>query len=352
MSGRKQHATPQSLLKGFEILPRLGKIPKVWLFRKGQPPHVNSMKDAAAERDFYSEPAPDSSETLDDRITRYENSRFSRLISSLRRLSPGDPADPDEAAEVVGHLTARNAHLRATFRSTLEVLIAEAGLIFADEANLRLLFGADAASPSVKTQELLNQAIPIKPLSILTGLPGEIISQIAFTLMKENFSAFYAEIGPAIRTHFSALTRTAGKSIREGHNRALGKNLSADRQVGILRNLSWSTFDALDGGLILPDCIALGFEDDSPDAVPYIMTADDHVTCVLMPLSSSQTSGWTTRSGPFARSGSFQPGCGVLQPRFLRQCQQHARSGEPSGTDRQAIPSRLCRHHLRFAARF
>jgi hypothetical protein len=288
MSGRKQHNIPKSLLRGFEIHPRSGRIPKVWLFRKGQLPCINSAEDAAAERHFYSEPTADGSETLDDRITSYENRRFSRLLSSLRALTPGAAVDPREAAEVIAHLTARNAHLRATFRSTLTVLIAETGSFFADEANLRLLFGADAPSPNATVQELIDRAIPLRPLSGLTGIPSEVLCQIVFTLMKENFSTLYAEIGPAIRAHFDAFEKNARASVREGHNRALGKHLNPEKPAGILHTLSWITSDAPPGGVILPDCVALGFDVENQSALPYLMTANDRLGCVLMPLSERQ----------------------------------------------------------------
>lgn len=287
MSGRKQHNIPKSLLRGFEIHPRSGKIPKVWLFRKARVPYISSIEDAAAERDFYSEPTADGSETLDDRITSYESRRFGRLLSSVRAATPGDSIDPDEAVEVGAHLTARSAHLRATFRSTLAVLIAEMGSMFADEANLRLLFGADAPSPNARIQELINGAVPLRHLSAITGVPDQVLCQIAFTLVKENFSRLYAEIGPAIKAHFDALIVKARASVREGHNRALDKNLYPDHRAGILYNLSWSVSSGPEGGVILPDCVALGFQDQSPNALPYMMTANDELTCLLMPLSKT-----------------------------------------------------------------
>lgn len=160
------------------------------------------------------------------------------------------------------------------------------GNFLAEEANLRLLFGADALSPTPRIRELIGGAIPLQSLSRLTGLPESLLSEIAFALLKENFDKLYAEIGPTIRARLNAVASNARETIREGHNRALDKNLDSERQAGILSELSWLVLDAPEGGVILPDCVALGIEQGSSDALPYMMTDNERLACVLMPLSS------------------------------------------------------------------
>lgn len=196
MSGRNQHSIPQSLLRGFSIGACRAKNAKVWVFRRGQMPKgPTSTKGVAVGRDFYSRPSPDRAETLDDRISDYEGGRFTQLLFALRRLPSDCPVDVGEAAELVAHLTARNAHLRATFRSTVETLIAEAGSIFAGEANFRLLFGDNAVTPTPRVRELINRAIPLRPLRALTGLPEPLLSEIVFTLLRENFDKLKQNAG-------------------------------------------------------------------------------------------------------------------------------------------------------------
>lgn len=109
MSGRKQHHIPQSVLRAFET-PSRGKKIQVWVFSK-QNQFKAPTDDVAAERHFYSELSTDGTKTLDDLITDYENG-FTGQIISLRNVPVGASADAATAAEVIAHLTIRNAHLR------------------------------------------------------------------------------------------------------------------------------------------------------------------------------------------------------------------------------------------------
>jgi hypothetical protein len=285
VSGRKQHHIPQLLLRGFGV-PN-GKTARVWLFRKGQAPQNPTTKNAGAERDFYSGPSADGSETLDDRITRYETG-FSNLLSVLRGQPVGSIADPTDAAEVVAHLTVRNAHLRDIFRSSVEGLIAGAAGIFADEANLRALFGVAATAPTPRMQELVNKTIAEKSISTLTGLPDPLIHQIVFTLVKESFDQFYAEHAPIIKAGLSEISKNAGGAVRTGHNKALASNLKPEATIEALRHLLWTISAAPEGGAILPDCVALGVEVDNPDPVPYMMTANDRLNTVFLPVCTDK----------------------------------------------------------------
>jgi hypothetical protein len=127
MSGRKQHHIPQSVLRGFEA-PGKGRTKKVWVFSK-EKKFKSSTADVAAERHFYSEVSNDGSRTLDDSITDYEQN-FGAQLAYLRRLSVGEAADSLTAAEVIAHLTIRNAHLRRTFVSGARLLAERATDVF------------------------------------------------------------------------------------------------------------------------------------------------------------------------------------------------------------------------------
>lgn len=127
MSGRKQHHIPQSVLRGFET-PSKGRTKKVWVFSK-EKKFKSPTADVAAERHFYSELSNDGSRTLDDLITDYEQS-FGAQLTSLRCLPVGDAADSLTAAEVVAHLTIRNAHLRRSFVGGARLLAERATDLF------------------------------------------------------------------------------------------------------------------------------------------------------------------------------------------------------------------------------
>ena len=130
MSGRKQHHTPQSLLRGFET-PSSGKKTQVQVFSK-QKKFKAPTEDVAAERHFYSELSNDGTQTLDDLITQYETS-LADNSSALRAVSAGARANSDIAAEVLAHLTIRNGHLRKSFANGFRILLSKAADIFCDK---------------------------------------------------------------------------------------------------------------------------------------------------------------------------------------------------------------------------
>src|SRR3954451_2575706 len=108
MSGRKQHFIPQSLLRGFGVERSKKTYVVAYTYDRGifAPP----TDGIGAERSFYSElDVERTSETLDDRITDYEQ-RIPAVLNQLRQVSA--EADPAVAAELVTHLTVRNDHFR------------------------------------------------------------------------------------------------------------------------------------------------------------------------------------------------------------------------------------------------
>ncbi len=116
MGGPAQHNIPQFFLRGFRVRSSSQARSEVWQFEKGKAPKLSLIKDdvAVEEPYFYSTPSTDGSRTLDEQITNYENS-FANLVHTLRATPLGAPADSAKAAEVVAHLTIRNAHLRRNF---------------------------------------------------------------------------------------------------------------------------------------------------------------------------------------------------------------------------------------------
>jgi hypothetical protein len=152
MSGRKQHHIPQSVLRGFKT-PSEGKKAQVWVFSR-QKKFKSPTDGVAAERHFYSELSTDGTPTLDDLITAYEKP-FAQKLASLRSLSNGADADSAIAAEVIAHLTIRNAHLRRSITGALRILVDRAADLFCNEENLRALLGVDGkAFPPVTAKKV------------------------------------------------------------------------------------------------------------------------------------------------------------------------------------------------------
>lgn len=281
MSGRKQHHIPQSVLRAFKT-PSSGKTKKVWVFSKNKK-FKSPTADVAAERHFYSERTDGNAQTLDDLITQYEN-LFSEQLSSLRDIPIGTVADPLIAAEVVAHLTIRNAHLRTSFVSGMRLLADGATDLFCNESNLRAMFGTDEKQfpPSIATN--LDELLAHDPRFASIGLPRDVVHKVAFMSMKENFRSFVANSLPYIRLALERFAFDAPEHMRTGHNRALSTGLAPDGRTAALGSLHWTIQVAPAGGVILPDCVVLGIEANKAPQ-PLIMCDLQKVTNVLMPLA-------------------------------------------------------------------
>lgn len=281
MSGRKQHHIPQSLLRAWEI-PSKGKKTQVWVFSKRNT-FWGSTEGVAAERDFYSEPSADGTKTLDDLITDYE-ARFTKQITALRSLAIGATADPAVAAEVIAHLTIRNAHLRSSIAGGVRSLVEQAADLLFNEKNIRTIFGIDGKQFSPAMTARVDEEIGRDPRFAATGLPREVLHKIGFMAMKENFSHFVTDSLPSMQQALNLLANDAPTFMRKGQNKALFAGLAPDGRTAALAKLNWTVCNGTEGGVILPDCVALGVEGEgSPQ--PLIMSDLAKLDFVLMPLT-------------------------------------------------------------------
>jgi hypothetical protein len=137
------------------------KESKTWLYERGATPRLVLIKDEiAVEPNFYSEPASDGSKTLDDDITDYENIAAPRL-QTLKGATLGSVVDSAAAAEIVSHLTIRNAHLRRGFTMAAKKMFVKAVDVFGNEARLRPLLGIDHSSPSQAIKDIVDEQLKI-----------------------------------------------------------------------------------------------------------------------------------------------------------------------------------------------
>ncbi|MFC1635283.1 DUF4238 domain-containing protein [Planctomycetota bacterium] len=287
MSGRKQHYIPQSFLKGFHI-PSKGKTKKVFVFKKGQPPYISSTRDVAAERHFYSELSKDSSPTLDDKITDYEI-KLTRLLDLLREAPVDHTVDATIAAELITHLTIRGEHLRDLFGFGTKELITEMGNIFSNKNQVRVLFGIDADVPTPLFREEMEKVLNEQAVFFAqVGLPYPLVRQIAFTLVRENFSSFYTGQIPEIMNVLNKIARNVGDFTRNGHVKALGKGLIPEPRITSLCQFSWTLHIVTEGKLILPDCVAVVFRSNSNLSEPYIMSEINQVNVIMCPVCSNR----------------------------------------------------------------
>jgi hypothetical protein len=287
VAGHNQHNIPQALLRGFRIPGGSKKESKTWLYGKGIAPHLELIKDeVAVERHFYSEPSLDGSRTLDDEITNYETA-FGRRLNELKSAPINQTVDVGGAAEIVAHLTIRNAHLRRTFTGGVKTLLDRAVEVFCNEATLRPILGFDRETPTERFKTLIDEHLKENPALATTGLPAHVLYQIAHMTLKERFRTFFAEQAPFLTALLGTMTAQAPVLIRDGHNKALSSGLTPDARIDLLKKLDWRILPSPRDGFVLPDCVALAANDQS-GFKPLIMADLEDVTAVLMPLSSER----------------------------------------------------------------
>lgn len=122
------------------------------------------------------------------------------------------------------------------------------------------------------------------PRFAATGLPREVLHKISFMAMKENFGRFVTNSLPSMQMALSYFASEAPSFMRTSQNKALSAGLAPDARTAALCKFQWTVQQAPEGGLVLPDCVALGVEDDSQPQ-PLIMSDLDKLDYVLMPLT-------------------------------------------------------------------
>lgn len=87
---------------------------------------------------------------------------------------------------------------------------------------------------------------------------------------------------------FAALFGGLEELVRDGHNKALGKGLVAPSRKQSLEALQWHVRPAPPEGAIMPDCVAIGIDEQGGTFIPYLLTKVDSVSAVVMALSSNK----------------------------------------------------------------
>ena len=288
MAGKKQHHIPQSLQRGFLFDV---KAEKTYVYRKDGSSFPASISGVAAQRYFYSRLSRDGSKTLDDLITDYE-SRLGGLLISLRAVSIDGVVDADVAAEAIAHLTPRSANMRRIFRSGMEQLVVAAAEALSDEDTIERMLGLAEPEPNQIWNEhiarLLDKNPQFKtPLESLP-IPKSLLDRVIFMAAKEHFVRSFDAKTWGITDLLTSLFDRLGDMARDGHNKALGQGLIAEPRKTSLEALEWHIRAAPPEGAILPDCVALGVDEEGGQFLPYMMTRTATVSAVVMPITSEK----------------------------------------------------------------
>ena len=288
MSGKKQHHIPRSLQRGFLFDV---KAERTYVYRRNGGNFPACISDVLAQRYFYSRLSSDGSKTLDDMITEYEN-RLGRLLIKVRSIPIDGKADADVAAEIIAHLTPRSARVRRIFGSGVEQLITTAAEAFADEDTIVALLGLAEPEPNPTWNDHIARIFEMEPnlkiLLELSPLPKSLLERVIFMVTKESFAGSFDTETLGITELFTSVLDGLDNMVRDSHNRALGEGLVAELRETSLYALDWHIRAAPPEGAVLPDCVALGVDEEGGTFLPYIMTKTGTISAVVMPLSTEK----------------------------------------------------------------
>lgn len=285
MSGHKQHFIPQSLLKGFGFTK--GKSTYVVAYTYDRGTFTPATDGIGAERHFYSELAVKGEiETLDDRITAYETP-FASVLSDLRRLANDDHADNEVAAEFVTHLAVRNDHFRKAVSSAGAALMNGIAGVFTSPDQAMAFLGLADAEPSALLAEQLRKAFEeYRPLLTLMGMTEPEFRAWAFSVIKGNFGAFHQEMTGLLSDAMVQMAEKVPETAANAQRRSLGEDLAPAQRVARMKELDWRVVHT-DTLLVLPDCVAIGIDNEGA-AYPLMLADLDTLMTVHLPLSSER----------------------------------------------------------------
>lgn len=289
MSGRIQHHIPQSFQRGFLICDQ-SKQTHVYRINKN---YVSNIDRVAAQRDFYSKPSSDGRKTLDDIITDYE-SRLSHLLGTLRAVEMDTAVDASTAAEVIAHLTPRGNSVRRMFGSGATKLMMGVSEIFSDEDAIVSMLGLGEPAPNKTWNDhivsIFNEDAKLTQIIELilkqTKIPKASLDRMLFMLGKESMLGGVNPLTGQLQQAFSDLLACIDDVVIDGHRKMLNRGVIAEPRKQVLEELTWNIRPAPKEGAIMPDCIALGFDEEEGKFLPYIMTST--ASAVVMPLTSQK----------------------------------------------------------------
>ena len=279
-SGPNQHYIPAFVQRPFGIPPKRREI---WYFERNKQPKKRAIKRTGSKDHFYSEPASAAVSTLDDEITKIDES-LSRTLRSIRSIPIGGSVDPHCAASIVAHLAPRTAHIRDSLNHGLSQLFEQANDIFADADYLQAVAGLDQPAPNDRFREHVLSDLLERPEISELKLPAHVIERVAFYFTKENTSTFLENSLPFLQPFLDGLLTGAGKLVRDSHNEALTGILKSNPRENFLQTLSWTIQSKPDSAAILSDCVVIAIT-NTDEAAPLMLLGQEDVRAVLLPVS-------------------------------------------------------------------
>ena len=283
MSGSKQHFIPQFLLREFSLEEtKFAKIKRVWVFPKGRDHFPTATEGVGAQKYFYSPISTTGETTLDDIITDYEG----RMLATHRHLLNGsDAPSADACSEFVGHLVLRNAHLRSALGHGFESVMHAAKALLGTEEALVRTFGLNRSRPTSRFKEAFAKFLEENPVIATTlNLDSSQIERLAFIAAKENFSDIASPFLGALNQGLRLFLESMSSELRDQHNKLLTATLLPTGLYREIATFRWQVVEASEA-LILPDCVAVGYESDGQHH-PLMLCRSERLVSLACPISS------------------------------------------------------------------
>ena len=280
MAGKNQHYIPRAVLEAFRI-PE-ARTPQARIYRR-EKSFASAIGNVAAEDYFYSRPAGDGSETLDDLLTRHENGPLNDDLRALADLAAG-PVDGVLAARVIAHLTGRSDHLRGLFRASSPAIAELVEGLFGTSAAVASALGAEGVAPGPRFQNIVARHIADDDRLANLGLPTPLLMSLGYTLMRENAKHGFEHMSGLARHLAQKLREQADTLARDAQEKSLGKAPVADAWVTALAALEWRIEAVCDPLFVLPDFIGLASDREGASGTIFGV-GGDALRTVLVPLS-------------------------------------------------------------------
>jgi hypothetical protein len=280
MAGKRQHYVPRLLQRGFlDAFALDGE--RTWLHRRGVGAKLVGIRDIGVEDWFYSRESLDGTRTLDDAIRDLE-SDLGPSIRALRASAPRSPVDAAEAARTVVHLVMRTDHLRRIMSAGITGVTREIAAAFTNPARLGEMLGrsrpAFASSVVGAIRDSVGELLAV-------GVPADLSERLIAFAVREHADRIVARsvtlFGPILQQMLCVFV----DQVREAHNAALAKLAEGNEWETSLAAFQWAVEAGVD--LILPDAVALAYEDDNRPR-PLLFTNAVDARVVVMPLSADR----------------------------------------------------------------
>ncbi|MDG4719219.1 MULTISPECIES: DUF4238 domain-containing protein [Thalassospira] len=282
MAGIKQHYIPQLLLKGFGR-PRGRKVVQVVVFSR-ENVFSTATDGVAAQRYFYSRP-DGTGETLDDRITSYENGLNSMLVQ-LRATQRIDAGLKLKLGELVVHLCVRAAVVRESFGFAAKRIVGRFESEFSSPALARKALGIDAlVLPKLVRDEFDSIYERYSVEFSLKGISKLGFRELASQWTRKNFNENFQRNLGRITEELEGIQRGINEVVENSHRNVLKQGLAPSQRVRGLERLEWRVVPCQNSDLVLPDCVAIASDNDG-NWGPYVFFKLDAISRVIMPISN------------------------------------------------------------------